>query len=163
MGVRRGTQGQGGGCEDSSQPPELKDGDQLRLVDWSLTSLPTWLDSQYAAKHAPHVRTLALKGNLFTSVPDVRLLHSMKELNLSGNEICELNATDRLPPSLTRLDAMDNKLTSVDGSLLSILPNLHRLDLNGNHLSTSGLEAMCAALVSRKSLKVLDLSCNHLT
>lgn len=145
--------------EDRSRPPALKDG-QLKLVDWTLATLPVWWD-EHVPRLSGSLTMLNLKSNLFKATPDLRSLQRLVELNLNGNELTALDATG-LPPSLLRLHAVNNKIVHVERGLLNALPRLNRLDLTGNHLTKDGLASAMAGLSTNCSLEALDISCNHL-
>ena len=91
---------------------QVKDG-ALRLIDCELTQLPAWISEN--ARYGRSVRTLVLKANLLAEVPDVRGLDRLTELNLNGNELSYLDAAG-LPPTIERLEAINNHLISVHGS-----------------------------------------------
>merc|ERR1712131_294776 len=81
-------------------------------------------------------------------------LPSLLELKLSNNELTKIpTLTDS--KSLLLLDLSNNRLSDLDGTLLE-LPNLERLDLQGNSLlSFSGLKL--------PQLAQINLSSNRLT
>lgn len=122
--------------------------------------MPPWW-AEFSAKYAASLRTITLRSNAFTAVPNFSMCGKLVELCLNGNELMELSSAG-LPPSLTRLDVVNNELVRIEAELLSSLTKLVRLDVTGNLLTTAALEGMAGAFGRCKTLEVLDLSCNRL-
>ena len=82
----------------------------------------------------------------------------LTHLDLSGNEISELNAAI-LYNNLRFLDLRDNRITRIADGVLRDLPHLEELILKNNHLSEIGSDVF----KDMQQLRQLDLSSNELT
>ena len=104
--------------------------------------------------------TLDLENNELEILPEERLsgLGELVTLNLTGNHLLEMPAFSRDLKKLRNLDVSNNRLTRVDtfGSLGS---SLETLNLKNNLITW--MES--SAFQNFSSLKLLDLSRNHLT
>jgi Leucine-rich repeat (LRR) protein len=72
-------------------------------------------------------------NRLSGAIGDLREAWSLQVLNLTGNEISELEAFDLLPPEITRLSVSGNKLTTLPQ--LKPPPSLQQLDLSNNSIT----------------------------
>ena len=108
---------------------------------------------------APKVKTLLLGGNCIETIENLQDLHSLTILELSDNNIKDIEDLHTKMGQLTRLDLANNGIKTLLGctkmySLLhlnvagnkihdldsvtpiSVLPNLESLNLQGNHVTT---------------------------
>lgn len=128
-------------CVPGARRAQVSKNGSLKLIDHELSKLPSWLEDS-PRTYGSAVRTLVLKANLFKIIPDLRALEKLTELNLNGNELKSVDAHG-LPPSVERLDLVNNQISRVDASFFSSLSKLSRVDLHGNHLTAEGLEEVC--------------------
>ena len=122
---------------------------------------------------------LNLSWNYLTSLPDLRTFRqfdNLKELNLQSNNLRDIDFS-LIPPTVTRLDLSENKLTRV-GSLIhctelkylfvssnqltdvdwrNLPPALTELDFDSNQLTTVGDVSQCTRLSE------LWVQYNHIT
>ena len=93
-------------------------------------------------------------------VPHEQLPHSLRSLDLSGNQIREItNDTLEHFPNLTELDLSGNWLVNISRNAFTGLPSLQRLMLKDNQLRNQDLRFL-QHLPS--SLQYLDLSSNQI-
>ncbi len=76
-----------------------------------------------------HLKTLSLRGNLLSSVTELKSLKSLERLDLADNNLTEIDALNELV-NLTHIDLSDNHIQNT--SSLASLSRLKKLDLRNN-------------------------------
>lgn len=99
----------------------------LNLDRNALTALPESVGNLRA------LRWVRLNGNRLTALPDSAVnWKDVRRLYLRGNRLTEFPPQILEMTSLEQLDLGDNDLTSLPEALCEKLPNLERIDLDGN-------------------------------
>ncbi|CAH8862719.1 unnamed protein product [Trichobilharzia szidati] len=98
---------------------------------------------------------LHVEMNRLTRLPDVAGLNELKELHLSDNRITTVDLTCLQGSSITVLDLARNCIKQLPEGIPKCLPNLSRLDISSNELTSIPTE-----LGFMDSLLVLFISCN---
>ncbi len=107
----------------------------LRAQDNSLTSISDELMVQF-----PVLYELILTGNKITVLPDFTpLASSLKDLDVSQNNISEINEHLSSLVNLETLDLSNNYIDTFPTSIIESLPKLNRLSLSGNKMKSFGL------------------------
>ena len=132
----------------------------ITIKDKGLRELPPWLTEPH---YRTHLRSLALTKNVFEELPaELRKFGACERVSFNGNRIGRLNA-GALPPSVTALEVVNNRMTSIDPAALAELPRLAQLDLCANLLDREKLEEVTPAICACRHLGFLDLSANRLS
>ena len=100
------------------------------------------------------LHTLKADHNSIASLS--RLPYSLQVLILAQNKLTFVDTLDSLVPDLRELDIRFNRLIALDG--IASLPKLEKLWVAHNFIG----DDQVSSLVNLKSLKVLDISYNHL-
>lgn len=125
---------------------------ELDFIFKGLTSLPE------AIKHLTHLRTLILRYNQLTQLPDwLGSLFSLEELNINVNNLNELNSSIGMLSSLRELLLWKNELTYLPHTI-GKLSSLETLNLRLNQL-----KILPETIGNLSSLKELNLHDNQLT
>lgn len=150
---------------DNSFLPALHQLIQLHLGSNMVTSLPN-------LEGLTQLRQLGLSENqlgpFFEAHPDYNFPTTLQTLNLAQNQITVCPRLPNLIASITFLDLCDNKLTELPPSLVE-MPNIRRLFLGGNHLSSlpagfgKGWEQLTCLSMPFNDFKILPSELHKLT
>lgn len=130
--------------------------ENLILSNTGLEDLPEWLDELRS------LRVLGLAYNKFGEIPGgVFRLTQLRSLDLSGNRLIrrlEIGAATPPLEDLEYLSLANCSVTQIPSELVTAMPALERLDLDGNELTEFPL-----AIFEWKHIREAKLSKNHIS
>lgn len=108
-----------------------------------------------------NLKTLILRHNELTALPDLSALVRLEEVNLANNQLESLSSEDGarlLPASISDLNLENNRLKHIDASTFAGLDNLKYLNLENNQIAQ--IDEQAFAHLTR--LSTLNLAKNYL-
>ena len=112
-----------------------------------------------------NIAVLDLSDNDLTSIDLGSFVHSLKELNLSGNKVKELSVDGAV--NIETIDISNNAIENLEGMSGTSMNKLTRVDASNNHLKTfrcSYNTSLTYANLSNNELTVCDLDgCSNLS